>query len=50
MRRGAADKGAEMLGFHLEGPFIHPDQAGAQPLAYILEPSIQLMQQWFGED
>lgn len=41
--------GAEMLGFHLEGPFIHPDQAGAQSSAYILEPSIRQLQDWFGE-
>jgi len=42
--------GAEMLGFHLEGPFIHPSQAGAQPLAYIQEPSFPLIKQWFGEE
>jgi len=40
---------AEMLGFHLEGPFIHPDQAGAQPKEYITEPSIELLASWFGE-
>ena len=50
MGHEASDKGAEMLGFHLEGPFIHPDQAGAQPLAYIQEPSLKLIQQWFGEE
>jgi len=42
--------GAEMLGFHLEGPFIHPNQAGAQPLAYIQDPSFSLLKQWFGEE
>ncbi|TAA71692.1 N-acetylglucosamine-6-phosphate deacetylase [Planococcus salinarum] len=42
-------KGAEMLGFHLEGPFIHPDQAGAQPSAYICEPSMAQLRDWFGE-
>lgn len=42
-------KGAEMLGFHLEGPFIHPDQAGAQPLEFIREPSTNLLHGWFGE-
>jgi len=40
--------GAEMLGFHLEGPFIHPDQAGAQPKSFIRDPSIELLQCWFG--
>ncbi|MCZ8537370.1 N-acetylglucosamine-6-phosphate deacetylase [Paenisporosarcina quisquiliarum] len=42
--------GAEMLGFHLEGPFIHPDQAGAQPLEFIREPSMHLVQGWFGNE
>ena len=41
--------GAEMLGFHLEGPFIHPEQAGAQPVEFIREPSFQLLNNWFGE-
>ena len=41
--------GAEMLGFHLEGPFIHPDQAGAQPSAFICEPSTAQLHSWFGE-
>ena len=41
-------KGAEMLGFHLEGPFIHPEQRGAQPLQYIRKPSIEMIRKWFG--
>ncbi|SOC37104.1 N-acetylglucosamine-6-phosphate deacetylase [Ureibacillus acetophenoni] len=41
-------KGAEMLGLHLEGPFIHPEQAGAQPLQYIRKPSIDMVKEWFG--
>ena len=44
------EAGAEMLGFHLEGPFIHPGQAGAQPVEFIREPSYQLLERWFGED
>lgn len=46
---GQSKVGAEMLGFHLEGPFIHPAQAGAQPSGYIREPSMELLQEWFGE-
>ncbi|SIS40879.1 N-acetylglucosamine-6-phosphate deacetylase [Salimicrobium flavidum] len=37
-QRGAT--GAELLGIHLEGPFISRKKAGAQPLDYIREPSI----------
>ncbi|MFD1030138.1 N-acetylglucosamine-6-phosphate deacetylase [Metaplanococcus flavidus] len=47
---GKEKAGAEMLGFHLEGPFIHPNQAGAQPAAYICEPSMAQLQGWFGNN
>ncbi|MCM3611628.1 N-acetylglucosamine-6-phosphate deacetylase [Planococcus sp. MERTA32b] len=43
------EQGAEMLGFHLEGPFIHPDQAGAQPSMHICKPSMEDLQKWFGD-
>lgn len=29
------EKGTEILGIHLEGPFISPKHAGAQPISYI---------------
>lgn len=31
---------AQLLGIHLEGPYIHPNQAGAQPVEFIVKPSI----------
>ncbi|MFF2753345.1 N-acetylglucosamine-6-phosphate deacetylase [Psychrobacillus sp. NPDC058041] len=42
-------KGAEMLGFHLEGPFINKEFAGAQPVDYICNPSKSTIKEWFGE-
>ncbi len=38
--------GAEVLGVHLEGPFIAQKYAGAQPKEYILPPSIDLFEKF----
>ena len=37
---------AEVIGIHLEGPFIEKSKAGAQPIEHILPPDIDLFQQW----
>lgn len=37
---------AEVIGVHLEGPFIEKSKAGAQPHAYIMEPSIEQFEDW----
>jgi N-acetylglucosamine-6-phosphate deacetylase len=37
---------AECLGIHLEGPFIHPDRAGAQPKEHIQRPDPDLARRW----
>ncbi len=42
----AHDGHAEMLGVHLEGPFISAKRAGAQPVEHIAEASCPLFREW----
>lgn len=37
---------AEIVGIHLEGPFIHPKRKGAQPEEFILLPSPSQFDEW----
>ncbi|OAT82102.1 N-acetylglucosamine-6-phosphate deacetylase [Bacillus sp. MKU004] len=37
---------AEILGIHLEGPFINSGKAGAQPLHHITKPSVEMFDSW----
>ncbi|MCM3691710.1 N-acetylglucosamine-6-phosphate deacetylase [Neobacillus niacini] len=37
---------SEILGVHLEGPFINTKRAGAQPKEYIIDPDIELFKHW----
>ncbi len=41
--------GARVLGCHLEGPFINPKRAGAQPPEYIRPPSVQELETELGD-
>lgn len=37
---------AELIGIHLEGPFIEESKAGAQPVKYIIKPDIEQFKNW----
>ncbi|MEH7504486.1 N-acetylglucosamine-6-phosphate deacetylase [Neobacillus drentensis] len=37
---------AEILGLHLEGPFVNPKRAGAQPIQHIIDPDLALFKEW----
>ncbi|MFP7492385.1 N-acetylglucosamine-6-phosphate deacetylase [Terribacillus saccharophilus] len=37
---------AELIGVHLEGPFVNPKKAGAQPLEHIKNPDTALFRKW----
>ncbi|MEJ8766683.1 N-acetylglucosamine-6-phosphate deacetylase [Oceanobacillus sp. HCA-5259] len=37
---------AEMVGVHLEGPFVEKSRAGAQPKEYIVKPDLEQFKKW----
>ncbi len=41
--------GAEVLGVHLEGPFINPAKHGAQAKDYIQKPNLELIENYLSE-
>lgn len=42
----SAQGSAEILGIHLEGPFVNKKRAGAQPIEHIIDPSLSLFKKW----
>lgn len=37
---------AEVLGIHLEGPFVNEKRAGAQPVEHMIKPEVGLFNEW----
>ncbi|WP_040204335.1 N-acetylglucosamine-6-phosphate deacetylase [Neobacillus jeddahensis] len=42
----ASEGKAEVLGLHLEGPFVNANKAGAQPVQHIIDPDLALFKEW----
>lgn len=45
-RESNFEEGAEVLGVHLEGPFIAKEHIGAQPLEYVAEPKVETFKKY----
>lgn len=43
---GLLEGGANILGVHLEGPFVNPNKAGAQRPDHMQTPDVHLTEQW----
>jgi N-acetylglucosamine-6-phosphate deacetylase len=46
IRDNQAINQAEILGIHLEGPFVNPNKAGAQPSEHMEHPNTVLFKKW----
>ncbi len=42
----ASSSGAEIIGIHLEGPFISTKHIGAQPLEYVAKPDVKIFDEY----
>jgi N-acetylglucosamine-6-phosphate deacetylase len=46
IKNNQATDQAEILGIHLEGPFVNPSKAGAQPVEHMEHPNTELFKNW----
>lgn len=46
MDKGQEPGAAEILGIHLEGPFVNKTKAGAQPVHFIVDPNLETFKRW----
>lgn len=45
-RTQSGETGAEIIGIHLEGPFLNKERKGAMPEEYLLMPSLETLEQF----
>lgn len=48
VRDRAAPEGAELIGVHLEGPFLSPQKAGIHATEFLRNPAVTLLETWSG--
>lgn len=46
VHEGATSEGAELIGVHLEGPFLSPQKAGIHATEFLKDPTVTLLETW----